>query len=227
MPRAQAAALSTSASCSASGGDEPSTDAGGDAVLRSAQAQPSTAVCTDESSGLHCEAQSRHAAHLPAQQPQPLLVQWLASTDAATRRHAAGVMAAVSGAALPNGCTRQAMHDSWQQECLPWARQLYRSGWSRVFGACAQPVGNCPPDPQVNMATAISLLCGNPALASLACRGPLHMPTAPTAAAVPCGDSSGPAPAAAAAPSLLPTHQGEAAIERRKRASGPEDEACQ
>ena len=92
MPqRAQAAALSTSASGSSAPAAAPSTDGGW-----TAEAQPSTGGdCTDESSGQDCEAQSREPAE---QQPQPLLMQWLASVDPGTRRHAAGVMAAVSAA---------------------------------------------------------------------------------------------------------------------------------
>lgn len=88
MPqRGQTTALSSSASSSAPAATGP--DGGW-----SAEPQPTAAVCTDESSGGDFEAQSREAVQPQAQ--QPLLMQWLASADSATQRHAAGVMAAVS-----------------------------------------------------------------------------------------------------------------------------------
>lgn len=104
MPqRAQAAALSTSASGSSAPAAAPSTDGGW-----TAEAQPSTGgACTDESSGQDCEAQSREPAE---KQPQPLLMQWLASVDPGTRRHAAGVMAAVNVAtAISMMCSHPAL----------------------------------------------------------------------------------------------------------------------
>ncbi|PRW56438.1 serine-repeat antigen [Chlorella sorokiniana] len=105
MPqRAQPTALSTSASGS-SAPAAASTDGGW-----SADAQPGSAVYTDESSGQGCEAQSREPAEQQPQQPQPLLMQWLASVDPATRRHAAGVVAAVNVAtAISVMCSHPAL----------------------------------------------------------------------------------------------------------------------
>ncbi|KAI7837468.1 hypothetical protein COHA_008726 [Chlorella ohadii] len=102
MPqRGQTTALSSSASSSAPAATGP--DGGW-----SAEPQPTAAVCTDESSGGDFEAQSREAVQPQAQ--QPLLMQWLASADSATQRHAAGVMAAVNVAtAISLMCSHPAL----------------------------------------------------------------------------------------------------------------------